>query len=772
MQLKTVIILFSLFVNYVTIAQVGIGTNTPHASAALEILTTDKGFLAPRVALLSNTDVATIASPATGLMIYNTASAGTSPNVVVPGYYYYSGLKWERLVTTTPDATVEFNTANPSTGSPTFTPNTPASADYIYVSSVDASQWFWNGSAYVTYVAPASTAWNLANTTNDAGNNKTANIWRSGNVGIGMNNPTVPLEVRSTLVNAYVTAARFLAPNNTTAGNSTLLNFGVSASAGNCADWRYVYQANGAGSNRVDFGMSSYAAPMISYLNSGNVGIGTVAPSAKLHIQGIQTTLGANANATMLRMSRPTWSGQKWGSAAQFNLGTYDDGVNTGNSKSRLDLVLANVDEALSTTPTMTWLANGYVGIGNTAPAAPLVVQGLTGTGSLKLLAPSVASGDNWWIGFGHGSTSTDANDRARIGAEIIAGGAGRLFFTTGPTGTQTRAMFIDESQRVGIGTSSPASKLDVSTGVTTTNSIVNATGSIDDFLQYNIKNTSTGTKAQSGFNAMANNGNDLTGFAWLGINNSNFNHPTTYNIGVANDVSFIGSGQDLYVANANNTKSIIFSTGKATTPFFAEQMRILNNGNVGIGSSAPLNKLVVKGLNNPVSALGTAQTNAIFRVEGESNHSLDMGTITASPYGSYIQSHNKASVASLPLNLNPVGGNVGIGSLNPTSKLEVNGSATNTTAFNAAASSAIDFSNSNLAYTSASPGAFTLTNIKDGGTYTLSVQGTTSGTASFSATGFTFKSTNNAQTIAGKHTLYTFMVMGTTVYFTMSTGY
>jgi hypothetical protein len=772
MQLKTVIILFSLFVNYISIAQVGIGTNTPHASAALEVLTTNKGFLAPRIALLSNTDVVTITNPATGLMIYNTASAGTSPNVVVPGYYYYNGLKWERLVVTTPDATVDFNTASPNTGNPTFTPNTPASADYIYVSSVDASQWFWNGSAYVTYVAPASTAWNLANTTNDAGNNKTANIWRSGNVGIGMNNPTAPLDVQSSLNSANVATAKFLAPNNITAGNSTLLNFGVSATTGNSADWRYVYQANGAGSNRVDFGMSGNATPMISYLNSGNVGIGTVAPSAKLHIQGILATTGANANSTMLRMSRPTHSGFKWGSAAQFNLGTYVDAGNNVDAKSRLDLALTNGNNETTLTTVMTWLANGRVGINTTDPNAPLVVQGATGTGALKLIAPSVAAGDNWWLGFGHGTTSTDANDRARIGVDIAAGGPGRLFFTTGPTGTQTRAMFIDESQRVGIGTSTPASKLDVNTGVTTTNSIVNATGSINDYLQYNIQNTSTGTNAQSGYSATADNGSATSGFAWLGINNSNFNFPTSYNIGGANDVSFIGSGQDMYVANANNTKSIIFSTGKAATPFFAEQMRILNNGNVGIGISNPLNKLVVKGLNNTVSVLGTAQTNAVLRVEGESNHSLDMGTLTASPYGSYIQSHNKASVASLPLNLNPVGGNVGVGTLNPTSKLEINGSATNTTAFNAAASSSIDFSNSNLAYTSASPGAFTLTNIKDGGAYTLSVQGTTSGTASFSATGFTFKSTNNAQTIAGKHTLYTFMVMGTTVYFTMSTGF
>jgi hypothetical protein len=96
-------------------------------------------------------------------------------------------------------------------------------------------------------------------------------------------------------------------------------------------------------------------------------------------------------------------------------------------------------------------------------------VQGATGKGSLKLTAPSVAAGDNWWLGFGHGTTSTDANDRARIGVDIAAGGPGRLFFTTGPTGTQTRAMFIDESQRVGIGTSTPAQKLEVNSGALAT---------------------------------------------------------------------------------------------------------------------------------------------------------------------------------------------------------------------------------------------------------------------------------------------------------------
>jgi hypothetical protein len=116
----------------------------------------------------------------------------------------------------------------------------------------------------------------------------------------------------------------------------------------------------------------------MTILNNGNIGMGITAPAARLHIQGIQATLGANANATMLRMSRPTWSGQKWGSAAQFNLGTYVDGGNNVDSKSRLDLALTNGNDDTTLTTTMTWLANGNVGIRNTAPTATLDVNSST----------------------------------------------------------------------------------------------------------------------------------------------------------------------------------------------------------------------------------------------------------------------------------------------------------------------------------------------------------------------------------------------------------
>jgi hypothetical protein len=102
---------------------------------------------------------------------------------------------------------------------------------------------------------------------------------------------------------------------------------------------------------------------------------------------------------------------------------------------------------------------------------------------------------------------------------------------------------------------------------------------------------------------------------------------------------------------------------------------------------------------------------------------------------------------------------------------LEVNGAYTNTVAFNGGSATSIDFTKSNLAYTTANAGNFALTGMKDGGTYTLAVQGATSSTCAFSQAGFTFKSINNAATTASKHTLYTFIVMGTNVYFSMVTG-
>lgn len=81
---------------------VGINTTgaTPNASAILDVdgaPTNDKGVLLPRVSLVASNNPLPIANPATSLVVYNTATAGSLPNNVVPGFYYWDGTKWQNI---------------------------------------------------------------------------------------------------------------------------------------------------------------------------------------------------------------------------------------------------------------------------------------------------------------------------------------------------------------------------------------------------------------------------------------------------------------------------------------------------------------------------------------------------------------------------------------------------------------------------------------------------------------------------------------------------
>ncbi len=81
-------------VSYTFNAQVGIGTNTPDNSSQLEIVSTDKGILIPRLTVVQRI---AIANPAQGLLVYQTDD--------VQGFYFYDGSSWSRLLDDNKDKT-------------------------------------------------------------------------------------------------------------------------------------------------------------------------------------------------------------------------------------------------------------------------------------------------------------------------------------------------------------------------------------------------------------------------------------------------------------------------------------------------------------------------------------------------------------------------------------------------------------------------------------------------------------------------------------------
>jgi hypothetical protein len=77
---QLIIAFFLITVQYVS-AQIGIGTDFPHMSSILEVSSTNKGVLIPR--MLSG-DRDAIVSPATGLMIYNLTDSAVEVNIGIP----------------------------------------------------------------------------------------------------------------------------------------------------------------------------------------------------------------------------------------------------------------------------------------------------------------------------------------------------------------------------------------------------------------------------------------------------------------------------------------------------------------------------------------------------------------------------------------------------------------------------------------------------------------------------------------------------------------
>ena len=229
-------------------------------------------------------------------------------------------------------------------------------------------------------------------------------------------------------------------------------------------------------------------------------------------------------------------------------------------------LVLEHLQNTNSSSPDLTIDSNGRIGVGTETPSELLHVSG-TGVGPLKLHSTN-ASGA--YIRLSNVDTDADP-DHVWIGAQ----GNDTKFYQS----NSLLSMIIKSDGKVGIGTSSPASKLHVKKDDSTAFS---ASSSTWHNILVSNENTTGGTRtAGIAFELNGYHANAGTGIA--AVKN-----------GTADDY-----GADL--AFITRPQSAVAE----------ERLRITDTGNVGIGRTTPQSKLEVWTGNGELSHFGSNNANA-----------------------------------------------------------------------------------------------------------------------------------------------------------------
>lgn len=259
--------------------RVGLGTSTPDANAALDVTSTDKGVLIPRIALVSATNPISSTKPA-GLMVYNTSTTGT---YATPGLYIWDGTTWTRvIVNTTVGSSMQPLTNATSGGLSTFSYNGSTATQVGIAPNGIVSSMIGTGEVQSSDILDNTI------TANDMGTN-------SVDLSSGVVTNILPINKGGTNTNATPTAGGIAYGNGTAYGFSPAGNAGeVLRSNGTGApSWSSVATMNADHTPGTGISGSAYDG---STAQTWSVTYGTTAGTA---VQGNQTaTITAGTGLT------------------------------------------------------------------------------------------------------------------------------------------------------------------------------------------------------------------------------------------------------------------------------------------------------------------------------------------------------------------------------------------------------------------------------------------------------------------------------------------
>jgi len=448
-------------------------------------------------------------------------------------------------------------------------------------------------------------------------------------------------------------------------------------------DGMYIGYAGSGGPLR--FFSNNGTTEFVTIATSGNVGIGSTAPANKLQVVGDIGFSGGTSTRMLVSYT---------------NLTDNEDWINSPISIRERDLV-GNAQSADKYGPNINfhwanrvsyslWVnANGILNWGDYSAAGIPAADGIFRLASLQASANigigTTSPGDKLHVNLGAGEniianiTSNSVSAANKISYRLLELGTALGEFSAVRDGTSyqvklqtltnsplsfgtntTTRMVLDSNGNLGIGSTAPGALLNIRA------SSPSGTGGVPTGTNVLIDSNT------SNYLTFRNTGDNGTYAGLIFLDNNIggyivFRNYTGDGVVAGSDCTIYGTFQDHIFQNGYVNENLYNRT---------ETMRIKQNGNVGIGTNNPFSKTTISraGVSLPTTADST--NNAHLTLAGSNSLvRLQFGTQNVTPYGGWIQAsydNTGGDNGVEPILINPLGGNVGIGTDNPTARLHI----------------------------------------------------------------------------------------------------